>query len=174
MDGGNVHIFKDKGTVAGVVKTCRGFELSGTTGIGHVRWATHGVINKANAHPHTDAAGEIAVIHNGIIDNYNKLRLQLDGKYTFRSDTDTEVIPHLLRKEVDSGVSFEEAFFRVVRQLEGSYALIAVSALAPGLLFAARKDSPMVLGIGDNEVFIGSDVLSFCTSYFTGGLCGRR
>jgi glucosamine--fructose-6-phosphate aminotransferase (isomerizing) len=104
---------------------------------------------------------QIAVIHNGIIENYEELKKRLAKKYHFKSDTDTEVIPHLIREQVDAGLSFEEAFFAAVRQLQGSYALIAVSTLADGKLFAARKDSPMVLGLGKDANFIGSDVLSF-------------
>ena len=156
-----VHLYKDKGKVADVIEKCNTMNLPGHTGIGHVRWATHGGVTRENAHPHCDALSQIAVIHNGIIENYEKLKSRLSKKYEFKSDTDTEVIPHLIREQIDAGLDFEEAFFAAIKQLEGSYAIIAISTLADGKLFAARKDSPMVLGIGKGSNFIGSDVLSF-------------
>jgi len=158
---GSVHLCKDKGKVADVIEKCNTTNLPGHTGIGHVRWATHGGVTRENAHPHCDALSQIAVIHNGIIENYEQLKSHLSKKYKFQSETDTEVIPHLIREQVDAGAAFEDAFFAAVKQLEGSYAIIAISTLADGKLFAARKDSPMVLGIGKDENFIGSDVLSF-------------
>ena len=158
---GSLHICKNKGKVADVIKGCSTENLPGNIGIGHVRWATHGSVTRENAHPHCDELNQIAVIHNGIIDNYEALKSRLVKKYKFRSDTDTEVIPHLIREQIDSGLAFEEAFFAAVKQLEGSFAIIAVSTLADGKLFAARKDSPMVLGIGTDSNFVGSDVLSF-------------
>jgi glucosamine--fructose-6-phosphate aminotransferase (isomerizing) len=156
-----LHLCKDKGKVAEVIKNCNIDNLPGYTGIGHVRWATHGGVTRDNAHPHCDPISQIAVVHNGIIENFEALKSRLVKKYHFKSDTDTEVIPHLIREQVDAGLSFEEAFFAAIRQLQGSYALIAVSTLADGKLFAARKDSPMVLGLGKDANFIGSDVLSF-------------
>jgi glucosamine--fructose-6-phosphate aminotransferase (isomerizing) len=158
---GSVHLCKDKGNVADVIKDCTISNLPGYRGIGHVRWATHGGVTRENAHPHCDALSQIAVIHNGIIENYEQLKKHLVQKYKFKSETDTEVIPHLIREQIDAGMSFEEAFFTAIRQLEGSFAIIAISTLANGKLFAARKDSPMVLGIGKNANYIGSDVLSF-------------
>ena len=158
---GTIHLCKDKGKVVDVTEKCNPTNLPGHTGIGHVRWATHGSVTRENAHPHCDALSQIAVIHNGIIENYEHLKSRLAKKYKFQSETDTEVIPHLIREQIDAGAAFEDAFFAAVKQLEGSYAIIAISTLADGKLFAARKDSPMVLGIGKDENFIGSDVLSF-------------
>ena len=158
---GTLHLRKDKGKVAAVIENCNIENLPGNTGIGHVRWATHGGVTRENAHPHCDASAQIAVIHNGIIENYEKLKYRLAKKYKFTSDTDTEVIPHLIREQIDAGLPFEDAFFAAVKQLEGSFAIIAISTLTDGKLFAARKDSPMVLGIGKGANFIGSDVLSF-------------
>ena len=158
---GTIHLCKDKGKVTDVIEKCNPANLPGHTGIGHVRWATHGSVTRENAHPHCDALSQIAVIHNGIIENYEHLKSRLAKKYKFQSETDTEVIPHLIREQIDAGAAFEDAFFAAVKQLEGSYAIIAISTLADGKLFAARKDSPMVLGIGKDENFIGSDVLSF-------------
>ncbi len=159
--GNELHLCKDKGKVADVIKECNNVNLPGCIGIGHVRWATHGGVNRTNAHPHCDELSQIAVIHNGIIENHEELKKRLAKQYDFKSDTDTEVIPFLIREQLDSGLLFEEAFFTAVRQLEGSYAIIAISTLAGGKLFAARKDSPMVLGLGQDSNFIGSDVLSF-------------
>ena len=161
ISGGKVHLCKDKGKVADVIETCSIKNLPGNIGIGHVRWATHGSVTRENAHPHCDALSQIAVIHNGIIENYEELKERLVKQYKFQSDTDTEVIPHLIREQIDSGLNFEDAFFAAVRQLQGSFAIIVISTLADGKLFAARKDSPMVLGIGKDANFVGSDVLSF-------------
>jgi glutamine---fructose-6-phosphate transaminase (isomerizing) len=158
---GTVHLRKDKGKVADVIENCNIENLPGNTGIGHVRWATHGGVTRENAHPHCDTLAQIAVIHNGIIENYEKLKHRLANRYNFTSNTDTEVIPHLIREQIDAGLSFEDAFFAAIKQLEGSFAVIAISTLADGKLYAARKDSPMVLGIGKDANFIGSDVLSF-------------
>jgi glucosamine--fructose-6-phosphate aminotransferase (isomerizing) len=161
LSGDCVHLIKDKGMVAEVIKQCTPANLPGNTGIGHVRWATHGEVTKANAHPHCDNLSQIAVIHNGIIENYEELKNHLSKKYKFKSETDTEVIPLLIREQIDNGAGFEDAFFAAIKQLEGSYAVVVISSLAEGKLFAARKDSPMVLGIGKDCNFIGSDVLSF-------------
>jgi glucosamine--fructose-6-phosphate aminotransferase (isomerizing) len=161
IDGGKLHLCKNKGKVADVIEDCNINNLPGNIGIGHVRWATHGSVTRENAHPHCDALSQIAVIHNGIIENYEELKQRLVKQYKFQSDTDTEVIPHLIREQIDAGLNFEDAFFTAVRQLQGSFAIIVVSTLADGKLYAARKDSPMVLGIGKDANFIGSDVLSF-------------
>jgi glucosamine--fructose-6-phosphate aminotransferase (isomerizing) len=161
VDNGQVCLRKNKGKVADVISDCNIKNLPGSTGIGHVRWATHGTVTRENAHPHCDASSEIAVIHNGIVENFEELKNRLVKKYKFQSDTDSEVIPHLIREQVDSGLNFEDAFFAAVRQLQGSFAIIVISTLADGKLFAARKDSPMVLGIGKDANFVGSDALSF-------------
>ena len=161
IDGGKIHLCKNKGKVADVIEACSINNLPGNIGIGHVRWATHGSVTRENAHPHCDALSQIAVIHNGIIENYEELKERLVKRYKFQSDTDTEVIPHLIRELIDSGLNIEDAFFAAIRQLQGSFAIIVISTLADGKLFAARKDSPMVLGIGKDANFVGSDVLSF-------------
>jgi len=131
--------------------------LSGKTGIGHTRWATHGEPSKINAHPHCDCAGKIAVVHNGVIANFHKLRAQLTGEgHKFVSETDTEIIPHLVEKYYEGDL--EKAVTRALREIEGSYAIIVLSADDPARLIAARKDSPLIIGIGDRENFIASDV----------------
>jgi glucosamine--fructose-6-phosphate aminotransferase (isomerizing) len=130
-------------------------------GIGHVRWATHGGVTRENAHPQCDAKCQIAVVHNGIIDNYTEIKSLLSPKYNFISETDTEVIPHLIRYFMDSGLSFESAFFTATKELQGSFAILAVYALEPNKILAARKESPLVIGLGENANYIGSDILSF-------------
>ena len=126
-----IHVVKEKGKLQDIVQQCNEVNLPGSTGIGHVRWATHGGATRENAHPHCDSEQKIAVVHNGIIANYEELKSQLLSKYTFRSETDTEVIPHLIRHYIDSGLSFEDAFFAMTKVLNGSYAILAVYASEP-------------------------------------------
>lgn len=130
--------------------------LNGTAGIGHTRWATHGEPSSTNSHPHTDCSGKFAVVHNGIISNFQKLRQQLIAEgHVFTSETDSEVIPHMIEKYYD-GV-LEEAVQAALDEIEGSYA-IAVLTADEDTLIAARKDSPLIIGVGDGEMFIASDV----------------
>jgi glucosamine--fructose-6-phosphate aminotransferase (isomerizing) len=134
---------------------------AGTVGIGHTRWSTHGPPTDENAHPHTDAEGRVAVVHNGIIENYQSLRDELATEgVEFQSDTDTEVIPHLVARNLEHGMAAEEAFHNAVARLEGSYAVACVVAGAESV-FVARADSPLVLGVGDDRTFLGSDVPAF-------------
>ncbi|MFB6109663.1 MAG: glutamine--fructose-6-phosphate transaminase (isomerizing) [Halodesulfurarchaeum sp.] len=130
-----------------------------TVGIGHTRWSTHGPPTDENAHPHTDCTGTIAVVHNGIIENHETLRAELAADHEFRSETDTEVVPHLLEAELGEG-SLLEAVQSVVDRLEGSYA-IAVVAAGREEIVAARQDSPLVIGHADDETFLASDVPAF-------------
>jgi glucosamine--fructose-6-phosphate aminotransferase (isomerizing) len=156
-----IYMEKDKGQLSDVMQACNITSLPGQVGIGHVRWATHGGATRENAHPHCDNSRQIAVVHNGIIDNYKELRARLSRKYRFLSETDTEVIPHLIREYMDAGISFEGAFFKATKELTGSYAILAVSAMEPGKVLAARKESPLVIGLGEQANYIGSDVISF-------------
>jgi glucosamine--fructose-6-phosphate aminotransferase (isomerizing) len=134
---------------------------AGTVGIGHTRWSTHGPPTDGNAHPHTDAEGRVAVVHNGIIENYQRLRDELTEEgVEFRSDTDTEVVPHLVSWNLESGMDAESAFRDAVSRLEGSYALACVVA-GTDAVFVAREDSPLVLGVGEDRTFLGSDVPAF-------------
>ena len=134
----------------------------GTTGIGHTRWATHGGPTDANAHPHLADDDRLAVIHNGIIENFAELKADLlaDG-YTFRSETDTEVAAVLLGREYAASKDLVEAFRAVVAQLEGAFTLLAMHQDHPGLVVGARRNSPLVIGLGDGENFLGSDVAAF-------------
>jgi glutamine---fructose-6-phosphate transaminase (isomerizing) len=154
LRGSSLTITKDAVRVADLAKSMPLFES--TTGIGHTRWATHGPPSKINAHPHVDCSGRIAVVHNGVINNYQQLRKQLTEEgHKFLSETDTEVISHLVEKYFKSNL--EEAVYAALKELEGSYALIVIADNEPGLVFA-RKDSPMIIGVGDRENFIASDV----------------
>lgn len=129
-------------------------------GIGHTRWATHGEPNDRNAHPHLSQNGEIAIIHNGIIENYNSLKVELQQRgHVFQSDTDTEVLVHLIEDIYlnNKGVAFEEAVRMALGQVVGAYAVVVIHKDMPDLLIGARKGSPMVIGVGDNEHFIASD-----------------
>ena len=135
--------------------------LPGNIGIGHVRWATHGDVTQANAHPHFDCKGEIAVVHNGIVENYQDLRTTLESNHRFVSQTDTEVIPHLIEEHMDAGASLEEAVLRTSKQLKGCYAFAAVSAREPDKIVATRRESPLVVGSNDHKHFIASDALAF-------------
>ncbi|WP_136718019.1 glutamine--fructose-6-phosphate transaminase (isomerizing) [Halorientalis salina] len=136
-------------------------ELSGTVGIGHTRWSTHGPPTDENAHPHQDCLGDVAVVHNGIIENYQTLRDRLStAGHEFRSDTDTEVVPHLIEDELADGADPEDAVRNAIAQLEGSYAVAAVIA-GEDTIFAARNDSPLVLGIDEDAYYLASDVPAF-------------
>ena len=133
-----------------------------TTGIGHTRWATHGAPNDVNAHPHTGADGRVGLVHNGIIENFAELRAELEAAgHRLHSETDTEVAAHLLETEVAAGADLTEAMQRVVRRLEGAFTLVAVDAQDPSRVVAARRNSPLVVGLGEGENFLGSDVAAF-------------
>lgn len=139
--------------------------MTGSTGLGHTRWATHGRPTDRNAHPHRDAAGKIAVVHNGIIENFAPLRAELEAAgVEFASDTDTEVAVHLVARQYahgDTAGDFAASVLAVLQRLEGHFTLVFASADAPGTIVAARRSTPLVLGIGDGEMFVGSDVAAF-------------
>ena len=154
MSGSDIEVYKDAVRVKVLEKALS--PLRGTVGIGHTRWATHGEPSQINAHPHCDCTGKIAVVHNGIINNFQRLRQQLTSEgHTFISETDTEVIPHLIEKYYDGDL--EKAVETALHEVEGSYAIIVVMA-GESKLVVARKDSPLIIGVGDRENFIASDV----------------
>lgn len=155
---GGIHMVKSAGMIRNLCeKTHDGSVFSGTSGIGHTRWATHGAPTDENAHPHVSNDGRFAVIHNGIIENYLALREELSGKgFTFKSETDTEVIVNLLELYYEG--DFKQAMLKTIARLEGSYAIGAVCADRPGEVFAARQFSPLILGLGVGENFLASDV----------------
>jgi glucosamine--fructose-6-phosphate aminotransferase (isomerizing) len=132
--------------------------LSSTTGIGHTRWATHGGVNDANAHPQTSVSGKVAVVHNGIIDNYTSLKKKLvEEGVAFTSETDSEVIAQLTGRFLQSGAGPEEAVRETLRLLQGTYGLVFLFADHPGLIVGARNGSPLVVGVGEGEMFLASD-----------------
>jgi glutamine---fructose-6-phosphate transaminase (isomerizing) len=134
----------------------------GMTGIGHTRWATHGGPTDRNAHPHRSYDGRVAVIHNGIIENFGKLRTDLEARgVEFASDTDTECVAHLLAVELADGLGLAEAMRRVCRQLDGAFTLLAVDVHTPGVVVGARRNSPLVVGRGTGENYLASDVSAF-------------
>ncbi|CAM5269535.1 MULTISPECIES: glutamine--fructose-6-phosphate transaminase (isomerizing) [Streptomyces] len=135
---------------------------SGTTGIGHTRWATHGGPTDGNAHPHLDNAGRVAVVHNGIIENFAALRAELAERgHELASETDTEVVAHLLAEEFSASADLAEAMRLVCRRLEGAFTLVAVHADEPDVVVGARRNSPLVVGVGEGEAFLASDVAAF-------------
>ncbi len=151
---GTIRIYKDAVRVEALAKTAP--KLAGTTGIGHTRWATYGKPSLINAHPHVDCTGKIAVVHNGVIHNIDKLKKELTREgHKFVSETDTEVIPHLIEKYYRDNL--EDAVRQALNDIEGSYAIIVMMTGEPSLV-AARKESPLILGIGDRENFIASDI----------------
>ena len=154
---------KDKGRVNNLYKV-EGFEdLEGTVGIAHTRWATHGKPSKENSHPHMDNSNTFSVVHNGIIENYNELRKFLTEEgYKFLSQTDTEVIPNLIHyyyeKEADNENKLLKAVNKACKDFKGSYAIEVISKLHPGMMVVAKKDSPLVIGKGENENYVASDI----------------
>ncbi len=150
--------FKAKGRLSELRKIVDNQELTQCTGIGHTRWATHGVPNNLNAHPHTNSTNTISLVHNGIIENYVYLKQTLENSgYVFQSETDSEAVVHLIDYYYRRLSDMESAFKRAVRDLEGSYGLCVISAYAPDTLFVARKESPMILGIGEEGAYCASD-----------------
>ncbi|NED05440.1 glutamine--fructose-6-phosphate transaminase (isomerizing) [Streptomyces sp. SID6648] len=135
---------------------------AGRTGIGHTRWATHGAPTDVNAHPHLDNAGRVAVVHNGIIENFAALRRELTGRgHALESETDTEVVGHLLAEAFSAGGDLADTMREVCRRLEGAFTLVAVHADQPDVVVGARRNSPLVVGVGQDEWFLASDVAAF-------------
>lgn len=160
---GKLVIKKDAGKLDEVVRKHDLASLSGNVAIGHTRWATHGGVTQSNAHPHSDCGGRIAVVHNGIIENNQQLRQELvKAGHRFTSQTDTEVIPHLLEDELRSGCSLEEAVLHIAPRLEGSYAFVAMSPDDGGKIVGTRKTNPLIVGINGGSYYISSDALAFC------------
>ena len=158
-EDGNLNVCKTKGKVDNLVEYCSDKNVTGTVGIAHTRWATHGEPSAQNAHPHYSESKNLAIIHNGIIENYADLKTKLQAKgVTFRSETDTEVLVQLVeyvmeRKELDLLTAVQVALYQVI----GAYAIAIIDKRHPDQIIAARKQSPLVVGIGDDEFFLGSD-----------------
>lgn len=156
---GGLHVYKSKGKVADLEASISDKNINGNIGIAHTRWATHGEPNYLNAHPHYSESKEIAIIHNGIIENYNSLKAELLNRgYVFQSDTDTEVLVYLIEDiQKNENVSLYEATRIALTQVIGAYAIVLISKLEPDILVAARKGSPLVIGIGEDDYYIASD-----------------
>ncbi|WP_456320760.1 glutamine--fructose-6-phosphate transaminase (isomerizing) [Palaeococcus sp. (in: euryarchaeotes)] len=157
-----IEIRKAAGRIDELNEKLKFTEIEGKSGIAQTRWATHGEPNDANAHPHTDCSGEIALVHNGIIENYLELKEELLEKgHEFKSETDTEVIAHLIEEELKKNRSFEEALRKALLKLKGSFALAIIYSKDKEHLYFVRNESPLVLGVGDGEMFAASDVPAF-------------
>lgn len=156
---GELELVKGKGKVDALANKLQTASPTGTLGIGHTRWATHGEPNDVNSHPHLSQNGRISLVHNGIIENYHALKTSLQKKgYTFQSDTDTEVVVNLIEEIYNDGaVSFEGAIQLALQQIVGTYGLAIVNLDEPDRIYVARKGSPLLLGLGDGEMFIASD-----------------
>lgn len=159
---GRLFIKKDAGKIDEVHARLNLDDMPGGVGIGHTRWATHGAPYTVNAHPHTDCSGEIAVVHNGIIENFADLKLELENKgHVFASKTDTEIVSHLIEDKMREGSSLIDAVRDAANRLDGSYAIAVVSSREPDKILCARRESPLVVGINEGEVYCASDIPAF-------------
>lgn len=159
LQNDGLNLFKTKGKVSDLQNFLEGKNTQSTIGMGHTRWATHGVPNDTNAHPHYSESKNLAIIHNGIIENYAILKEEMIKRgHTFISDTDTEVLIHLIEDiQLNEKIGLEEALLEALNEVTGAYAIVVMSKNDPDTMFAARKGSPLVLGIGENEFFMASD-----------------
>lgn len=162
VNGSGLVVRKDIGTVEDVDRRVSLTEIEGCVGIAHTRWATHGAVTQANAHPHTSCGSDFAVVHNGIIANYRHLREELTAEgHEFRSSTDTEAIVHLIEKYHRSMGSLERAFVKALGRLEGSFAVAMVSVHEPDRIYCARHESPLLIGTKPDATYLGSDINAF-------------
>jgi len=159
---GKLLIRKDAGKIDEVIQKQNLAGLPGIIAIGHTRWATHGGVTQLNAHPHSDCGGRVAVVHNGIIENNQQLRQELTKMgHKFTSETDTEIIPHLIEDELKKGCSLEQAVLNIAPRLEGSYAFLVISLDDPGKIIGIRKNIPLIVGINAPDYYVSSDALAF-------------
>jgi len=164
IDNGKLFIKKDQGKIDEVHRTHNLDDLPGRIGIGHTRWATHGAPLQVNAHPHVDCTGSIAVIHNGIIENFAELKQELENRgHIFKSKTDTEVIAHLIERALETNPSsnLTDAVLETVKRLDGSFAMAVLSTKEPDKIVCARHESPLVVGVNDNAIYFASDIPAF-------------
>lgn len=160
LNDGGIQVRKSVGKLKALETTLDGNHPCGTVGVGHTRWATHGRPSDENAHPHTDCSGRITVVHNGIIENYAELKERLlESGHAFTSETDTEVAAHLIESYYHGDLA--EAVRLAAKELEGSFALVVIAQDEPGTIVAARRHSPLVIGLGEGESFLASDVAAF-------------
>jgi glucosamine--fructose-6-phosphate aminotransferase (isomerizing) len=161
---GKLYIKKDQGKIDEVHKIHNLDNLPGNLGIGHTRWATHGAPLQVNAHPHVDCSGQIAIVHNGIIENFTELKLELENRgHVFKSKTDTEVICHLIEENLKTNhsLSLADAVLEAVKRLDGSYAIAVISSREPDKIICARHESPLVIGVNENAIYCASDIPAF-------------
>jgi len=160
IEGGALKVRRRVGRLAKLVESLNQEPIEGSVGVGHTRWATHGAPSEKNSHPHCDCKGDIAVVHNGIIENYQDLKHSLEAKgHVFKSETDTEIVAHLLEEEFNQGApNLVEAARRALRKAKGAYALGLLRRQEPGVMVAARLGSPLIVGLGEGENYIASDV----------------
>ena len=160
--GDKIQVTKKKGRIDGLDEALRSNPVTGSIGIGHTRWATHGHPSDVNSHPHCDESGEIAIVHNGIIENYSGLRYELEHKgYSFRSETDTETVVHLIADSLNNGAEgLLEAVREALEKVVGQYAICVISSREPEKIIAVRKGAPLILGVGDGENYVTSDAAS--------------
>ncbi len=161
---GKIYVKKDQGKIDDVHRILNLDSLPGNMGIGHTRWATHGAPLQVNAHPHSDCTGQIVVVHNGIIENFSELKLELENSgHKFVSKTDTEVIAHLIEENLKKNpeLNLAHAVLEAVKRLDGSYAIAVISAREPDKIICARNESPLVLGVSENAVYCASDIPAF-------------
>jgi len=157
--GGQIEVRRSAGKLARLEEAIKADPVDGEFGLGHTRWATHGRPTEENAHPHRDCSGRLVVVHNGIIENYLELKQELQREgHTFVTETDTEVVAHLVERESKPGVPLEDAVRRSLTRMRGMYALVLLSADDPNKLVAARNGPPLVVGLGDGEFFVASDI----------------
>jgi glucosamine--fructose-6-phosphate aminotransferase (isomerizing) len=159
LNEGNLSVYKKEGKVAVLEDFAKNHDIAGNIGIGHTRWATHGVPCDRNAHPHLSNSHRLAIIHNGIIENYASLKAELETRgYVFESDTDTEVLLNLIEDiQKEEKRTIEEAVRVALNEVVGAYAIVVIDKNEPDKIIAARKGSPLVIGIGQNEFFVASD-----------------
>src|ERR1700691_4928660 len=154
-----VSLRRASGKLRSLEETIRATPVDGPYGIGHTRWATHGRPTEENAHPHRDCTGNIVVVHNGIVENYVDLKRELEKEgHKFVTETDTEIIAHLVERYMKDGGPLEDAVRKTVRQLTGVYSIAILSASDPNKIIAARTGPPSVIGLGQNEYFVASDI----------------
>ena len=159
LDDEGIHVIKVVGKIRKLEEALNESMPKGVIGIGHTRWATHGKPNKINAHPHSDCSGNIQLIHNGIVENFSALKKILEQSgHVFKSETDTEVIAHLIEELYKNGHTFEEAFRQALLKIEGTFGIAVITKDDPDKIYVARKGSPIVIGVGEGEFFVASDV----------------
>jgi glutamine---fructose-6-phosphate transaminase (isomerizing) len=159
VNGNGVDVVRAEGKLSNLEAKLGDHDLKGTFGMGHTRWATHGKPNENNAHPHRDCTGDVVVIHNGIIENFLPLKQALQkAGHEFKTETDTEVVAHLIEEKMKSGTKFVDAVKATLKELEGHYALVLIDGSEPGTIVAAKNGPPLVVGLGENENIIASDV----------------